>query len=418
MRSHQASGRLEGYNAGAMILHWAIALAILFQLAIGFAMIRLDLFPRDLRFTLIQWHKTVGLTVLALTLARIAWRLFNPPPAHPPMPKAEKALAGLVHGLFYVLMLAVPLSGWVLVSASSTKIPTLLMLSQALPWPNLPLPAGLADASGRALAERAHMLLAYSFVLLIGLHLAGAIKHALIDRAPSFSRMLPVGGLHRQQGALIAIPVAAAAAMVFLGGGVLAGRESAPSAPKLAGAAAPAAAPAASAPAATGWVIDKPASHLGYSVTFSGKSVAGTVDGWNAAITFDPDNLASARAEVEVDTGSITIDDAFIRSNLAGADGLDVSAFPKAKIMLTEFARTETGYLAKGTLTLKSITAPITLPFTFTEAADGTATVTGTADLDRATFKLGQENDAKGEWLAPVIKVELTLKARRSGAGA
>ncbi|OLP55609.1 hypothetical protein BJF92_08000 [Rhizobium rhizosphaerae] len=417
--SHPTSGRIEGYNAGAMILHWAIALAIFFQLAVGFSMSQLQIFPRDMRFSLIQWHKTVGITILALTLARIAWRLFNPPPAHGPMPRAEAALAGLVHGLFYALMIAVPLSGWILVSGSTTKIPTLLMLSDALPWPNLPLPAFLLNHQGHEVIETAHAVLAYSFVVLIGLHVAGALKHSIIDRAPSFSRMLPIGGLHRQQAALIALPVAAAAAVAFLSGGVAIGRSGAAPAPAAQLAQAPAQAPAAAAaPSAAGWAIDKAASKLGYSVTFSGKTVTGTVGNWDAAVNFDPAQLAQARAEVTVDTASITIDDAFIRSNLAGADGFDTAAFPKARVELTSFAKTETGYLAKGTLTLKSVTAPIALPFTFEQAPDGTATVTGTAELDRATFQLGQQQDAKGEWLAPTIKVELSLKARRAGAGA
>ena len=417
--SHAASGRIEGYNAGAMILHWAIALAILFQLAVGFSMSQLQLFPREMRFSLIQWHKTVGITILALTLARIAWRLFNPPPAHGPMPKAEKALAGLVHGLFYALMIAVPLSGWVLVSGAATRIPTLLMLSEALPWPNLPLPAFLLSHQGHEWIETAHAVLAYSFVILICLHIAGALKHSVIDRAPSFSRMLPVGGLHRQQAALVALPVAAAAAVAFLSGGVLIGRSESSPAPAAILAEAPSQPPAAApAPAAAGWTIDKAASKLGYSVTFSGKTVTGTVDSWNAAVTFNPANLADARAEVTVDTASVTIDDVFIRSNLAGSDGFDTAAFPKARVELTTFSKTETGYLAKGTLTLKSVTAPITLPFTFEQAPDGTATVAGTAELDRATFQLGQQQDAKGEWLAPTIKVELSLKARPAGAGA
>ncbi|KQT46278.1 hypothetical protein ASG43_11650 [Aureimonas sp. Leaf454] len=398
--------RVEGYHAGAMVLHWAIALAILFQLVVGFSMSRLDVMPDALRFAVFQWHKTVGISVLALTLARIAWRVLNPPPPGAPMPAHERMLASLVHALFYILMLLVPLSGWILVSASPTQIPTLLMLRESLPWPNLPLPAFLSGAGGDEVAETAHIWLAYSFVVLIGLHVAGALKHSVIDRAPSFSRMLPIGRLPRQSASLVAIPIAAAAVAVFLGGGVLIARDGAAPANAETGTLERSA-------TATGWTIDPAASTLGYSVTFSGKSVTGGIGNWNAAIVFDPADLAGAKAEILVETASVSIDDAFIRSNLAGADGLDTAAFPRATLRLTSFAKTETGFLGTGTLTIKTIEAPITVPFTYDEAA-GVATVAGTASIDRLAFGLGVANDSKGEWLAPEVRVSFALKAKRT----
>lgn len=397
-------GTVRGYNAGAMLLHWAIALAMLFQLAIGFAMSRLDIFPDTLRFTLFQWHKTVGLLVLTLTFARIAWRLFNPPPPHGPMRRPEAALAGLVHFLFYALMLAVPLSGWVLVSASPTRIPTLLFLSDLLPWPNLPV---AASAATEETAETVHIWLAYSVAGLIVLHVAGALKHSLVDRAPSFSRMLPVGQLPRQSAALLAIPVAIAASAVFLGGGLAVGGGSAATGTTNA---AVVAAPAAS---GTGWAIDKPASTLGYTATFSGKTIGGTIGNWDASVVFDPENLANASAKIVVDSASVTIDDAFVRSNLAGPDGLDAAAQPQASVALGAFEKTASGFLGKGTMTIKGTSQPIEVPFSFTESQDGTAHVTGTASFDRMAYRLGAENDATGQWLALPVTIAFDLKARR-----
>ncbi|KQT69098.1 MULTISPECIES: cytochrome b/b6 domain-containing protein [unclassified Aureimonas] len=400
-------GRVEGYNAGAMALHWAIAAAILFQLVLGFAMSRLDVMPDALRFAVFQWHKTVGISVLALTLARIAWRLFNPAPAAPPSAPAERLLAGLVHVLFYALMVLVPLSGWLLVSASPTKIPTLLMLSDSLPWPNLPLPVALAGPGGADLAETTHIWLAYSFVVLIALHVAGALKHSLIDDAPSFSRMMPVGRLPRTSTALVALPIAATAVALFLGGGVLIGRGEAGGAPADA-------AKLEQAGAASGWTIDPAASKLFYAVTFSGKTIAGAVGNWNAAVVFDPADLSAARADIVVETASVSIEDSFIRSNLAGPDGLDTAAFPRAEIHLNAFSKTPEGYLAKGMLRIKAVEAPIEVPFTFAEDAAGIATVSGRAAIDRLSYKLGIENDAKGEWLAPAIAIDFTLSAKRT----
>ena len=120
------------YTSGAILLHWTIALAILFQLAVGLAMVHLDAMPDALRFALFQWHKTIGILVLCLTLARIAWRLVNPPPAlAPTTTRAERTASGLVHLAFYALMLIVPLSGWIVRRARST-------------WPVLATDPGLA----------------------------------------------------------------------------------------------------------------------------------------------------------------------------------------------------------------------------------------------------------------------------------
>ncbi len=408
------SDGVKGYNAGAMLLHWAIALAILFQLAGGFVMMRLNVLPDGSRFAFFQWHKTVGLMVLTLTLARIAWRLLNPPPAHAPMGALEAGAAHLVHGLLYAVMLLVPLSGWLVVSASPTAIPTLLFLSEHLPWPNLPLPAGWRGEGGEALAATLHTWLAYSTLALLGLHVAGALKHSVLDRQPSLSRILPVGHLPRQSTALLAIPLAAGLAALFLGGGLAVGQSdgAAPSVQAVASANAPAPA------AAGGWAIDKAASSFTYEATFSGKPMTGTIGSWNTDIAFDPAHLDQASARIDIDAASITVGDPFVRSSAPGPDGLDVTAHPNVTVALTRFAKTETGYVAEGTVTIKGKSAPISVPFTFEPGADGTAHVVGSATIDRLAFDLGAKNDPAAQWLGRDILVRFDLKAARAPAPA
>lgn len=407
MTSHRD---VKGYNAGAMILHWAIAAAIAFQLVVGFAMTSLDVIPDGLRFAVFQWHKTIGLLVLTLTLARIAWRLFNPPPRHAPMPAIESAAASIVHTVFYGLMLLVPLAGWAVVSASPTAIPTLLMMSERLPWPNLPLPASWHGKAGEDVAETLHAWLAYSTAALLVLHVAGALKHSILDRVPSFSRMLPISGMQRQPTSLLAIPLAAGLAAVFLAGGVSIGRDGADGAPgpaELVGTAAP--------DEPSGWTIDKAASTIGYDVSFSGKTIEGTVEKWDTAVTFDPAALSSASALVTVDPSSITVGDPFVRSNVPGPDGFDVTAHPVVTVKLDRFEKSGEGFIGRGTLTIKNKTAPVEVPFSFTPSSDGGgAHIVGTAVLDRLTFDLGAQNDATGQWLGKEVKVHIDLSATPS----
>ena len=136
---------------------------------------------------------SVGISVLALTLARIGWRIANPPPAYPPtMRNWERTAAHSVHLTFYALMLAMPLSGWVIVSASPLNIPTLLF--GAVPLPHLGFVHDLSIGARGAIEAKVgtgHALLAYLFAGLIALHVAAALKHQFVERDAVLPGMLP-----------------------------------------------------------------------------------------------------------------------------------------------------------------------------------------------------------------------------------
>lgn len=405
-RMMQPATRARGYDAGAMILHWIIAPAVLVQLGGGILMGRPGLLPDDARFGLFQWHKTIGLLVLALTLARIAWRLANPPPPAPPMSVPERVLSGLVHAAFYVLMLVVPLTGWLLVSVSPTRIPTLLFLSEGLVWPDLPPLAGAAATAA------AHEWLAYSFVALLVLHVAGALKHSLVDREPSFSRMLPAGGLERSPAARLSVPLALGVAAAFIAGGLVLGRSGGEVA-DLRGAGAPMADPP-GARGEAGWAIDGAASRLGFEISFSGNPVAGAIGRWTADVTFDPENLPAAVARVMADTSSITVSDGFLGASVGGDDGFQAAAHPTAEVRLDRFEKAAEGFLARGTVTIRGIAAPVEVPFTFEAGEDGRARVAGRAVLDRLAFGIGAQNDAGAQWLSRTVKVTFRVEAQRT----
>jgi cytochrome b561 len=181
----------ERYGHVAIALHWAIALAILGLLVLGVIMVRLA--PgSSLQFELYQWHKSVGITVLALSLLRLGWRLANPPPPLPGTLRPwERALARGTHLGFYVLMLALPFSGWMMVSASVWKIPTVLY--GIVPLPHLPVLSTLEDRKPveDALKE-VHEWLAIGMAALLALHVAGALKHHFVLRDDTLVRMLPL----------------------------------------------------------------------------------------------------------------------------------------------------------------------------------------------------------------------------------
>ncbi len=178
------------YTAVAIGFHWLTAALILLNLVLGF---RMSFLKGLAQFNIFQLHKSVGITILLLSLGRLAWRLLNPPPPEPASLKPwEKSAALAVHWGFYVIMIGMPLTGWVIVSTSPYNLPTLLY--HLLPWPHLPVVHDLATPQKAAvnhLSGTAHVFLAWSTLALLALHLGAVIKHQFLDGHPVLGRMAP-----------------------------------------------------------------------------------------------------------------------------------------------------------------------------------------------------------------------------------
>lgn len=170
------------YTRTAITLHWAVALLIFVAFPLGLYMQDLPLSPQKLK--LYAYHKWIGVTVFVLAAARLAWRLAHPAPPPPPHLRAwERRAAAGVHAALYGLMLAVPLSGWLMSSAKG--VPTVW-----LGW--LPLPDLLPrdEALGEAL-RWVHFGLNLTLAILVVVHVGAALKHRFVDRDDVLQRMLP-----------------------------------------------------------------------------------------------------------------------------------------------------------------------------------------------------------------------------------
>ena len=168
------------YSRTARVLHWGMALLIICLLALGFYMKDLPLSPDKLR--LYSWHKWAGVTVFLLALARVGWRTFHrPPPLPSSMPAVARIAAGAAHLLLYLLMLAIPLSGWLMSSAKGFQT----VWFGVLPLPDfMPVDKALAES-----IKPLHELFANALAVLVVLHVAGALKHQFIDRDGILNRM-------------------------------------------------------------------------------------------------------------------------------------------------------------------------------------------------------------------------------------
>lgn len=186
------------YSQVAITLHWLTALAVAGLVVVGLVMTDL---PKgsSLKFTLFQWHKSVGIAVLLLTLLRLAWRLAHQPPPPVGLTPWESRGSAIVHAILYGLLLALPLLGWAAVSASPLNIPTVLF--GVVPWPHLPGFADLPDRKAVAdLLEDIHSGGAFVMMAVAGLHVLAALWHHFYRKDEVLLRMIPrFGSLERRQ---------------------------------------------------------------------------------------------------------------------------------------------------------------------------------------------------------------------------
>jgi cytochrome b561 len=180
----------------AQAFHWLIAALIVVQGAIGLTMVELGMTPTKVK--VFALHKSIGLTVLALVLLRLAWRLTQRAPREVPMPAWQRAAARMSHFLLYVLILALPFSGWLFNSAANFP----------LEWFGLvhvpSLTRGL-DPVLKAFALRTHVVLFWVLVAVVAVHVFAALWHHFRQRDDVLLRMLPARrkrNLFRRQGVL------------------------------------------------------------------------------------------------------------------------------------------------------------------------------------------------------------------------
>ena len=172
------------YSNTTVAFHWITVLLVLFQAYLGFRFGMSE--PGPGRDAVFVWHKTTGVVILLLTLARLFYRLKNPPPPYPPeLPAWERHAAVWNHRLFYLLLIAMPIVGFIAVSGFAQGKPTELL--GGIMIPTIP---GISKATGEAAGE-VHELSAFLLIALILLHVAAALKHQFVDKWRGSARMPP-----------------------------------------------------------------------------------------------------------------------------------------------------------------------------------------------------------------------------------
>ncbi|WP_428515880.1 cytochrome b/b6 domain-containing protein [Roseovarius sp.] len=419
----------DRYGAVTKTFHWLTALLILSAIPLGLfandlahAVRNPDIATTDADVSraafLFSLHKTIGVTVFFVALLRILWAMGQAKPGLLNGDKPVEARAAeTVHWLLYGSLVAVPLTGWIHHAATTGFAPIWWPFGQSLPF----VPKD--DSLAHTFASLHHIL---NWVLWISLaaHVAGALKHHVIDRDATLRRMLPgrttAEPTVRQPGHVLPAVAALVIWAAALGMGSALGyfsHETEPAQSAEADTAEPAAETVsaetesadATAPAVTAenaWTVTD--GTLGLTVVQMGSEVTGQFEDWTADIVYDETADSEGRhgtVDVTVTIASLTLGS--VTSDAKGSDYLAAEDHPTATFSADIVSR-EAGHVAPGTLTIKGNSVPVEMPFELTIDGD-TATASGGLTVDRRDFGVGGQSE--GNVGASVdIRFELTAE--------
>ena len=356
--------------------------------------------PEDLaqKAWLFSLHKTIGLTVFFAALLRIAWAISQPKPnALHPERRLETLLAEVVHWLLYGSLILVPLSGWVHHAATEGFAPIWWPFGQNLPL--VPESNAVAEA-----AAGLHIVFERVLVLSLLLHIAGAMKHAVIDKDGTLARMwfgkttVEAASAKQRHGFAAGLAVAVWAVALSVGGMLGVYQKGS------------VAAAVALQEVESDWQVQEGA--LGITVSQLGADVRGEFADWTAQIDFDETVTEGVAGSVTVEIAIASLSLGSVTNQAMGADYFNAEAFPTA-LFTADIITGPEGYVADGTLSLKDVTHPVSLPFTLSLDGD-IATMEGTATLNRQTFGIGDSMTDESQ-LGFEVGIDVALTAQRGG---
>jgi cytochrome b561 len=354
----------DRWGAVSQLLHWLIVALVAIQAALGLTGLMLPIGMEKL--AVFARHKSVGITILGLATLRLLWRWLNPTPPLPANLKPhERFLAHFTHAALYVLIFAMPLTGWIMSSAHGFPVSwfNLYQLPDLVPK---------SEALFNAMVVT-HATLAIALALVVTLHIAAALKHHYVLKDDTLRRMLPFGRV--APGLLVGLLLLASTARAT--------------------------------PADTAYSVIVAQSALTYTFMQAGAANQGRFNSYS--VSFDP---ALGRLDVTIDMRSFDTGDSQRNGVLGGKDLFDVAHFPQARFTAARLERTASGYDATGPLTLHGVTRNITVPFTWriaTVQGRRVGYLVGQTRLRRLDYGIGQGQWRSTDWVGADVTVRYSL---------
>lgn len=351
------------------------------------------------QLALLANHKSVGMTILVLAVVRLVWRASHPAPILPQeMPTWQRVAAHVTHWALYACLFLLPLSGWLMSSASAYTVSWFNLLE----LPDLVAPS-------ETLKERlliVHEGVAKGLFIVALLHIGAAFKHMILDRDDVLRRMTGAASL---SGAIAVLAIG-----LFL---LVPGSASEREVPASDQAATDASTSVSQVHHRTSevarWQVDYEASAIEFVGQQAGASFTGRWTRWEADIRFDPDRLSQSRAEVVIHTAAVDSADTERDSTIIGPDFLHAMEFPTATFVATSFvAIGDDRFTATGALRIKAIEQPVEFTFAIAQA-DGVTRLTGTAEIDRLAFAVGLGDWQDTTWVGQFVEVVVLVTAAR-----
>ena len=373
----------------AIGLHWLMAVLIIGMLAVGKYMTGLDQ-SDPVRFVLTQWHKSFGILILVLAVIRLIWRFIHtPPPLEIEQPLLEIWAARTVHFALYFLMIALPVTGWIMVSVSPLDISTILF--DTLYLPHLPYFNDLPKTEALAgIFLSAHDIAGNILILLLLGHLGAVVKHHVFHNTPVLKRMAPKS---EDQTWATGLPGFVLVSAVLVAAFFVYANNVNRSVPLVAG-----------------------ASQVSFEFLLSGEKTQGIFTESTVQLDFNQDRPEAGSLNAMVDLSSVDTGNSQIDSTLMQPDWFDIKLYPDAKFVSQSIEIvTQNELKVTGELTLKEKTQVVEFPMVIVES-ESSKKAMGEFAVDRLTFDMGLESQADDETVGYDVLIQFEFEIADSNA--
>ncbi|MES0824003.1 cytochrome b/b6 domain-containing protein [Ruegeria sp. SCP11] len=403
-----STNTFSSYGSVTKTFHWLTALLIFTALPLGWIANDLAhaIYDPSVPTTeddiaqaarLFSLHKTVGVTVFFIALARILWAVIQTKPGLLNADNKPEAFAAeTVHWMLYASLVLVPATGWLHHAAAEGFAPILWPFGQNLPF--VPKSPELAEVTAGL-----HWMFIWVLAGSLALHIAGAIKHHVIDKDSTLRRMLPgqsdAPEPPKQHHSSVPAVAALAVWLAVLTGGWFIGVFSDHSTATTD--------TAELTEVQSDWQVRD--GNLSITITQLGSPVTGSFSDWTAAIAFEDPAEPGLAGTVDVTIGITSLSLGTVTSQAMGADFFNSEQFPTAQFK-ADIYKTDTGYEARGPLTIRDKSMDVVLPFAL-DLQDNTATVSGQLELNRMDFDVGTSQPTEESLgFGVVVSVDLTAE--------